>query len=228
MGDLVGGVYLRLRGRELPPDVPPTIVAGFAIRKGIEALRGGLFGFRYVQGRALHFRGRRVHVSGSSMLRVGAGVCFGDDVRVEAFSVNGITLGANVTVGRGATIAASGVIANPGTGVVVGDGTAIGMYNTIWGQGGVVIGRDCLLGPNVVIVSENHIYRDSTTPIRLQGEDRRSVIVGDDCWLGAGVIVVAGVTIGAGTVVGAGSVVVHDLPPASVAVGSPARIVANR
>nr|UDH00760.1 acyltransferase [Rhodococcus opacus PD630] len=102
------------------------------------------------------------------------------------------------------------------------------MYNTVWGQGGVVIGRDCLLGPNVVIVSENHVYSDEDMPIRFQGEQRLPVAVGDDCWLGAGVVVVAGVTIGDGSVVGAGSVVTGDLPPGSVAVGSPARIVGSR
>ena len=120
------------------------------------------------------------------------------------------------------------MIANPGTGVVIGAGTAVGMYNTVWGQGGVVIGRDCLLGPNVVIVSENHVYSDEDMPIRFQGEQRLPVAVGDDCWLGAGVVVVAGVTIGDGSVVGAGSVVTGDLPPGSVAVGSPARIVGSR
>ncbi|MEN0140074.1 MAG: DapH/DapD/GlmU-related protein [Rhodococcus sp. (in: high G+C Gram-positive bacteria)] len=225
---LLGNAYLHLRGRELPVDVPPSVVAGFAFRKGIEAARGLVLGARYAGASTLHFRGRRVRVTGGAFLRVGRGVCLGDDVRVEAFSRNGIELGDNVTVGRGATIAASGVIANPGTGVVIGDRTAVGMYNTVWGQGGVVIGRDCLLGPNVVIVSENHVYSDENTPIRLQGEERLPVTVGDDCWLGAGVVVVGGVTIGDGSVVGAGSVVTGDLPPGSVAVGSPARIVGSR
>ena len=50
--------------------------------------------------------------------------------------------------------------------------------------------------------------------------------IGDDCWLGTGVVVVAGVEIGDGCVVGAGAVVTRSLPPGSVAVGVPARVVA--
>jgi maltose O-acetyltransferase len=53
----------------------------------------------------------------------------------------------------------------------------------------------------------------------------RPIVVGDNVWLGGGVIVCPGVTIGADTVVGAGSVVVRDLPAGVVAVGSPARVV---
>jgi maltose O-acetyltransferase len=53
-------------------------------------------------------------------------------------------------------------------------------------------------------------------------------VIGNDVWLGARVFVNAGVTIGAGSVVSAGSVVTKSLPPGSVAVGNPARIVRRR
>ena len=61
-----------------------------------------------------------------------------------------------------------------------------------------------------------------------QERAERDVVVGDDVWLGARVFVGAGVTIGDGCVVSAGSVVSRDLPPYSIAVGNPARVVRRR
>jgi hypothetical protein len=62
-------------------------------------------------------------------------------------------------------------------------------------------------------------------PRRAKWEAAEPIVIGDNVWLGGGVIVCPGVTIGADTVVGAGSVVVRDLPAGVVAVGSPARVV---
>jgi acetyltransferase-like isoleucine patch superfamily enzyme len=61
-----------------------------------------------------------------------------------------------------------------------------------------------------------------------QPRNERDIVIGDDVWLGARVFVGAGVTIGDGCVVSAGSVVSKDLPPNSIAVGVPARIVRRR
>jgi acetyltransferase-like isoleucine patch superfamily enzyme len=65
-------------------------------------------------------------------------------------------------------------------------------------------------------------------PIAEQPEPRLGVVIEDDCWLGAGAIVVDGVRIGRGSVVGAGAVVTRDVEPYSVVVGVPARKVATR
>ncbi len=222
-----GSLYLALRGRPLPPGIPRAVLLGFSVRKGVDAARGAVLGAAYSRG-GLHFRGRRVTVTCPSRLTLGSGVVFGDDVVVEAYSERGVHLGDGVTVARGATLSASGVLAHQGVGITVGENTAIGARNTIWGQGGVSIGRDVLLGPNVLVVSENHGYLDPDLLIRLQPAVRAPVVVGDDCWLGAGVTVLAGVTIGPGCVVGAGAVVTADLPPRSVAVGVPARVVGTR
>jgi acetyltransferase-like isoleucine patch superfamily enzyme len=66
-------------------------------------------------------------------------------------------------------------------------------------------------------------------PIREQPlRSRGGIVIGDEAWLGVGVIVLDGVRIGAGAVVGAGSVVVHDIPDGAVAQGVPARVVMLR
>ena len=88
----------------------------------------------------------------------------------------------------------------------------------------IYIGDYTMLGPNVVIATAGH-------PIlpELRGERALQynlpVRIGKNCWLGAGVIVMPGVTIGENSVIGAGSVVTRDIPPNVVAVGSPCRVL---
>ena len=87
----------------------------------------------------------------------------------------------------------------------------------------VTIGDDVQIGPNVQLLTATHPLEPG--PRRDKWESARPVVIGDNVWLGGGVIVCPGVTIGANTVVGAGSVVTRDLPADVVAAGSPARVL---
>jgi maltose O-acetyltransferase len=87
----------------------------------------------------------------------------------------------------------------------------------------VTIGEDVQIGPNVQLLTATHPLEPG--PRRDKWEAAQPIVIGDNVWLGGGVIVCPGVTIGDNTVVGAGSVVTRDLPPDVVAVGSPARVV---
>jgi len=87
----------------------------------------------------------------------------------------------------------------------------------------IEIGDDLQMGPAVQLYAAYHPLDRAT---RVAGwEMAKPIRIGHGVWIGGGAIVLAGVTIGDGCVVGAGSVVTHDLPPGSVAVGSPARII---
>ena len=228
MTGLTRSMYRKLRGRDLPKEVPSSVVAEFLLRKVVDALRGAAFGLTYRRMPALHFRGRGVQVQFPRHLTVGRGVALADRVRIDAYCNQGVVLGDNVTVGAGALIAGSGVIAEPGEFVRIGSRSAIGVNNVIWGQGGVTIGSDSLLGPDVVVVSENHESSSTEVPIRLQGSVRAATTIGDGCWIGAGAKILAGVNVGNGSVIGAGAVVTRDVPPLAIAVGVPAKIVAYR
>lgn len=85
------------------------------------------------------------------------------------------------------------------------------------------IGDDVQIGPNVQLLTPTHPIEPG--PRRDKWEAAKPITIGDNVWLGGGVIVVPGVTIGENTVVGAGSVVTRDLPAGVVAVGNPARVV---
>jgi acetyltransferase-like isoleucine patch superfamily enzyme len=95
-------------------------------------------------------------------------------------------------------------------------------------QGGVEVGSNVLIGPGCIIHSANHKFDRADIPIRMQGYIKAQVRIEDDCWLGANVIVLPGVTIGKGSVIGAGSVVTENIPPYSVAVGNPAKVIRSR
>jgi maltose O-acetyltransferase len=87
----------------------------------------------------------------------------------------------------------------------------------------ITIGDDVQIGPGVQLLTSTHPLEPG--PRRDKWEAAKPIVIGDNVWLGGGVIVCPGVTIGADTVVGAGSVVVRDLPAGVLAVGNPARIV---
>ena len=90
------------------------------------------------------------------------------------------------------------------------------------------IGDDCILAPYVHIIAGNHRFDDVSKPINEQGGVSKPIRVGRDCWIGSKAIVMGGVTIGEGSVIGAGSVVTKDIPPYSIAVGVPAKVVGSR
>ncbi|MCW2505753.1 MAG: putative sugar acetyltransferase [Actinomycetia bacterium] len=87
----------------------------------------------------------------------------------------------------------------------------------------VTIGDDVQIGPNVQLLTPTHPLEPG--PRRDKWEAALPIRIGDNVWLGGGVIVCPGVTIAQNTVVGAGSVVTRDLPAGVVAMGSPARVV---
>ncbi|MFY7068230.1 sugar O-acetyltransferase [Nocardiopsis changdeensis] len=85
------------------------------------------------------------------------------------------------------------------------------------------IGADVQIGPNVQLLTPTHPIEPG--PRRDKWEAAEPITIGDNVWLGGGVIVCPGVSIGENTVVGAGAVVSRDLPANVVAVGNPARVI---
>lgn len=89
--------------------------------------------------------------------------------------------------------------------------------------GRISIGDDVQFGPNVQLLTATHPVEPA--PRQAKWEASQPITIGNNVWLGGGVIVCPGVTIGENTVVGAGAVVIRDLPANVIAVGNPARIV---
>jgi acetyltransferase-like isoleucine patch superfamily enzyme len=87
----------------------------------------------------------------------------------------------------------------------------------------VILGDRIQMGPNVGIYTAGH--ETSVLSRRKYIEFGHPVRIGDDCWIGGNVVILPGVTIGEGCTIGAGSVVTKDIPPFSVAVGSPCKVI---
>ena len=94
---------------------------------------------------------------------------------------------------------------------------------TIVDDGHVYVGDKVMFGPNVMIATANHPIEPT---LRAKGlQYNKDVYVGENTWIGAGVIIVPGVRIGKNTVIGGGSVVTKDIPDNVVAVGNPCRVL---
>jgi acetyltransferase-like isoleucine patch superfamily enzyme len=147
----------------------------------------------------------------------GKGACVRPRTRMDVVPWNKFELGEDSTIEDFSAI-------NNGVGpVIIGDRTKIGLSNTIIGP--VTIGNDIRLAQNITLSGLNHNYQDVSRPIHVQGVSTSPITIEDATWIGANVVVLAGVTIGKHCVVAAGSVVTKDIPAYSVAVGNPARVL---
>jgi acetyltransferase-like isoleucine patch superfamily enzyme len=138
----------------------------------------------------------------------------------------------NVRYGTDLRVGRDCVVSSP-HGLEIGNHVSIGPHTIIQVNGS--IGDFALIGMRVQIVGrDDHASQVGlpfvlSTPVHERAATNRdSVRVGRDVWIGGGSVVLSGVSIGEGAVIGAGSVVTKDIPPYSIAVGNPARVVASR
>jgi len=174
---------------------------------------------RFAPGRFGHAMRRqwfKTRFSKSERLHIGFGC--------EFISPEAITFHGTVIIGNGSFFTAQG------GDISVGNNTAFNMNVNINASvgGAIRIGEWCLIGPNVVMRTAGHRYDDPNVFIRRQGHSVGHIVVGDDVWIGASVVVLGGVEIGKGEVVGAGSVVTKDVPPLAIVAGVPARVIKQR
>lgn len=109
--------------------------------------------------------------------------------------------------------------------ITIGAGTFVNFGAIMLDVAPITIGADVQIGPNVQLLTPTHPVDPELR--RAKWESAEAITIGDNVWLGGGVIVGPGVTIGDNTVVGAGAVVTRDLPADVVATGVPARAVRN-
>lgn len=126
--------------------------------------------------------------------------------------------GSEPNIERGATF---------GSDASLGDHSNIGYMCEVHGE--VSIGSHVMMAPRVRIYTVNHRTDSLSTPMDLQGnEEPRPVTIGDDCWIGDGVIILPGVEIGPHSIIGAGAVVTRSFPAYSVLGGVPAKCIKRR
>lgn len=230
--DSLSKFITRLKGTDneykIDRDLNFSDLVGIIFTRGMQFLRGTFIKVR-LKSKGLIFSGKHVIVKSGSNIITGKNLILSDNVYIDGLSRRGIRIGENVTILNNATIQSTAVIRNLGEGIEIGDDSAIGAYNFLSGQGGIKIGKQVIIGPYVKIFSENHNFSDLDTPIKYQGEQRAEVTINDNCWIGAGSIILAGVNIPKGTVVGAGSIVTKSIEKENMIIaGTPAKIIKSR
>lgn len=111
-----------------------------------------------------------------------------------------------------------------GINTTFGPGCFLNFNTVILDVAEVTFGSRTLVGPNCQFITVGHPIND--VEMRAGGwEQAHPITIGDDCWLGAGVTVLAGVNIGDRCVIGAGTLVTRDMPADSLVLGSPGRVV---
>ena len=110
-----------------------------------------------------------------------------------------------------------------GSTVTIGDGTYINSGMTFIDDYKITIGKGCLFGTNVTLCTTGH-------PIDPEERAKGSmysfpIVIGDGAWIGAGAIILPGITIGEYAVIGAGSVVTKDIPSYTIAAGNPCKVI---
>lgn len=109
-----------------------------------------------------------------------------------------------------------------GADILIGQNVFINQNCTIYDLGGVDIGDDVMIGPNVNIITSGHPVAPSQ---RRAAVVAKPIKIGKNVWIGAGATIIGGVTIGENSVVGAGSVVTKDVPANMLVGGNPAKVI---
>ncbi len=170
--------------------------------------------------------GRNITLRHAHKISLGSS-CFIDDSAVldaKGETNQGLHLGDNVYIGRNTILSCK-----EGS-IFIGDFGNVSANCSLLSETEIRLGKYCFLAGHCYLVAGgNHSFDDITVPIMFQPSlSKGGIQIGEDVWLGAGVIVLDGVRIGRGSVIGAGAVVTGSLPEYAVAVGSPARMIRDR
>ncbi|MED3946213.1 acyltransferase [Priestia aryabhattai] len=213
---------------ELDKEIKLKDIFILSINKTILLIRGTIRkqGFK-IRGKNT-FIGKKVKLKYKHYISTGNAVTIEDYVELNALSKNGIKLGDNVKIGSHTIISCTGSLENIGVGVDIGANSGVGDYCFFGAAGGIKIGNHVIMGQNVRFHSENHKFDRIDIPIKQQGVTNKGIKIDNDCWIGSGVVFLDGVTIGRGCVIGANTLVNKNIPPYSVAVGNPVKIVKDR
>ena len=198
------------------------------IRRSVWLIRGVVKLF-FLRGRpAIVFIAPRGELRNCRMIKFGRGVTLGTGAMVDGLSRTGVEFGRNVSIGPYTIIRSTGVYSNIGEGLYIGSNSGINAYSFIGAAGGILIGKNVIMGHHVSLHAENHKFDSIDLPIKEQGVTRRGITIGDDCWIGSNVTILDGSHIGKGCVIGAFSLVNGDIPEYSIAVGVPAIVLKSR
>jgi acetyltransferase-like isoleucine patch superfamily enzyme len=135
---------------------------------------------------------------------------------------------AQIKIGEYTTIYPYVLLKTNGGKIEIGKGCSVNDYSILYGYGGITIGDDVHIAGHTVIIASEHDYNKLGNSSFSQDILAKGVKIESHVWIGANAVILDGATIGRGSVIGAGAVVTKDIPPDSIAVGVPARVIKKR
>lgn len=189
----------------------------------MSAIKNTLKKFFGPQWRPLIYRVKGISTSWRWKRQVGYGTYV--DKTAHILRWRSVTVGDGSSIGAGVVINVNDYKSKSPT-VVIGDYCWVGVRNFLSPGALISIGDYCMTGPDCKFLGTDHIFSNPFLPYISTGTlTGGSLRLGVNCWLGANVTVMGSVSIGHGSVVGAGSIVLKDVPPFSLVVGSPGRVI---
>jgi galactoside O-acetyltransferase len=167
------------------------------------ALRRRYFGLRLAEHAPELSIQTNVSITCPNRISIGRKCYLGRDCKLYASSESFIRLGANFSANANVMINARGT-------------------------GHITIGDNVMIGPNVVLRSNDHVFKRPDMPINEQGMTDGWIVIGNDVWIASNAVILQDVSIGDGAVVAAGAVVTKSVAPYSIVGGVPARIIGMR
>lgn len=178
-----------------------------------KVFRGEIRGLFFRQKKGLLFIGKNVKIMNSQNIKVGKNVKFESFSEIQGLANEVVKFGNNVTIGRNVQIRPSSYygVGHIGNGVEIGDNSSIGPSGFIGCAGKVKIGNKVMIGPNVTMIAENHVFNEHGVSIKDQGVVQKGIQIDDNVWIGANVTILDGVHVSSGVVIGANTLVTKSI-----------------
>lgn len=212
---------MKISGIESLSTMPTDILISFLFERGTMLMRG-LFRLRM-----LCFLGRGVTLRGKKRIKIGKFVTIHDYSYIDARSLSGVILEDYCSIGRNSFIRSGNLASHDGY-LIMRSRSSCNFNCFLGATGGLVIGKNVLIGPNVTIITEKHIYDETETEIRDQGISRAPVNIEDNVWIGANVVILGGNTVHTGSIIGAGSILTKSVEQMAIVAGNPAKFLKMR
>ncbi|MDQ7786901.1 MAG: acyltransferase [Thermodesulfovibrionales bacterium] len=201
--------------------LPDDVFYEYILERGIMLLRGF---FRF--GRFC-FIGKNVCVKCKKRIKLGKFATIHDGSYIDASSQKGIIIEDYCTLGRNTYLRTGNVSSYQGY-FIMRTRSSCNNNCFLGATGGLEIGENVLIGPNVTIITEKHNYEDIDAVIKEQGILQIPVTIENNVWIGANVVVLGGVVIKEGAIIGAGSIINKSVNSKEIVAGNPARLIKKR
>lgn len=224
---MFSALVTKIKGEEFrfDPRIKTTTLLKYFFLKTVGIVR---FSLRF-KTLKIGFLGPNINLRNKKKILFGKNLSIDRNCFIDALSTDGIVCGDNVSINKHVDIECSGTMKNIGKGLILGNNVGIGSHCFFGCAGGIIIGSDTIIGNYVSLHSENHNYSDSTKLIRLQGVERKGIVIGKNCWIGSKVTILDGANIGDGCIVAAGAVVTNKNYPKNTIIGGvPAKTLKTR